>query len=159
MVTNNSLNAPNVSGTVLTGTGSATYNATTYTNANTASTICSRDSGGSSSFTTIITSPPTSATATSTLGGVTISNPIQNTLGYDILLSGTIAIAVAAGGNLVMGVDTSATPSTGPLTTALTLGGLTYLSYSAVIPKNYYFLLDVSGSITVSSITSVATPL
>ena len=109
---------------------------------------------------TVRTAPPASVTATNTLGPVTFNTPKQNTLGYDVIFTGTVEISAATAGILSMAVGSGATPSGSPLTPAITTSSTILINFSAYVPMNYYFsLATASGSLTVASITTIMTPV
>jgi hypothetical protein len=85
-----------------------------------------------------------------------MGTPWVNPLDYDIEVVLTFAISSAAGGSIVAGVDL-ATPATDALTPALTLAAVAYLGgYRIKVPAGYTLLVDVSGTITIASVTSWA---
>lgn len=68
MASNNAINSPNTSGTVLTGTGGASYNATPYSATGGTSNIVSRDSNGN----TRSNNSGSAATAVTAAGSTTV---------------------------------------------------------------------------------------
>lgn len=99
-----------------------------------------------------IVAPVDSNTATTGFGSVAIGTALQNTLGYDILVNISIAATVATGATIVMGVGSTNTPTTNPVTASFSVG-LT-ASFSAIVPNGYYLLVNTTGTITVGSITT-----
>ncbi len=95
---------------------------------------------------TIITSPPASSAGTffSAIG----PTANQNTLGYDIMYILYVNISANSGGSLVVGVGPTSTPTTQGIIVGTSLTGL--LSIPVYLPKDYYVLINTSGSITVN---------
>lgn len=107
----------------------------------------------------LATTPPASHTATATFSGFAVGTPKQNTLAYDVLVTGTVRISSATAGTLALGVGAGATPTTDPLLTAFTVAADTVIAYSAVVPAGYYLSIVSGGTIVVASATAIATPL
>jgi hypothetical protein len=106
----------------------------------------------------IATVPPSSHTATVAFGSLTSGTPKQNTLGYDILLNISVTITVAAvAGTIVLGVGSTSTPTTDAVTGTISVA--TVVSFSAIIPANYYVSVTTTGTLTVGSVTVQACPL
>jgi hypothetical protein len=103
--------------------------------------------------------PSSSGTISGAFGTpIVIGTPWVNPFDFDIEVVLTFAITSSAAGSIVAGVDLS-TPSTDPLTPALTLAAVTYLGgYRIKVPAAYTLLVDVSGTITVASVTAWAQP-
>lgn len=109
----------------------------------------------------IATTPIDSHTATAAFGGsLALGTATRNTLGYDILLNISAQITVATGGNLSLGVGPTSTPTvdvvSSPIVVAVSGG---QVSFSAIIPNNYYVLVTSGGTITISSLVCQACPL
>jgi hypothetical protein len=113
---------------------------------------CGVTANGTPTRGTIRSAPPASSAFSITFG-----TPVQNTLGYDVLISGYINVTAATAGSVQMGVASTSTPSTFPLTPAL--GAAQLISFSAYVPSNYYLSLAGSGVITVDSVLAIATPI
>lgn len=107
----------------------------------------------------ISSSPTDSHTATTAFGALAVGTPLQNVLGYDILVSGTVNVTAATAGSVKLGVGASATPTTDPITGSITTAALAVIAFSAVVPNNYYLSLQSAGTITLASPVIVATPL
>lgn len=109
---------------------------------------------------TIRSAPPNSSDATTSFGVITFANPIQNTLGYDIIVTGTIDVASATGAAIIMGVGPSPTPTPSPITQSLTTASDLYIGFSAYVPSGYYLVFaGLGGALVVSSIVSAVTPV
>lgn len=95
-----------------------------------------------------------SSTATSTFGSLVVSTPLQNTANYSILVNVSIVVASSTSATIVLGVDSSATPSTNPVVTTFSTVTAETFSFSAIVPSKYYMLVDTTGTISVTSITT-----
>lgn len=100
-----------------------------------------------------------SHTATAAFGQVAYGTPLQNTLDYPILVSGSVAVTAATAGVVNVGVGPSATPTVDPITPAITVAALVIVPFSAVVPAGYYLSLTHTGTITTGTPVSAATPL
>lgn len=105
----------------------------------------------------IITAPTDSHTASVAFGSISAGVAKQNTLGYDIQVNVSVAITAAAAATVSLGVGPTNTPIVDPLIAALSAA--TIISFSAIVPNNYYILVNTGGTITVGSITTQACPL
>lgn len=108
----------------------------------------------------LITAPPSSNTATTAFGTtLTSGTPVQNTLGYDILLNISISITAATTATITMGVGPTTGPTTNTAIPSFSAAAATVYALSAVVPTGYWIVVNHTGTITVGSITVVATPL
>lgn len=107
----------------------------------------------------LATAPPSSNTATATFAGFAVDTPKQNTLAYDVLVSGTIRVTSATAGTLALGVGPTATPTTNALLASYTNASASVIPFSAVVPAGYYLSIVSGGTIVVASATAVASPL
>jgi hypothetical protein len=99
--------------------------------------------------------PTSSNNATVNFGtSLTVGTAKQNTLGYEILLNINIVVTAATSATIELGVDNNSTPTTNPVTT--TFSGAGTHSFSAIVPNNYYVLLQTAGTISISSIVCQA---
>ena len=128
-----------------------------YGTAGTSGTAIMGTSGFDSTYFTVTNgfvskvTPVASAIATSNFGStLTLGTAIQNTLGYDILVNVNIQSSVATSATIVMGVGPTASPATNAVTG--TFSGVDIISFSAIVPNNYYLLVNSTGTFTASSI-------
>lgn len=106
----------------------------------------------------IQTAPTDSSTATTAFGAtLTTGTPVQNTLGYDIYLNVSGMALVGAPGTVVLGVGPTSPPSTNDVTP--TLAGTGLVSFGAVVPNNYYVLVDVTGGVTIPTVVTQVCPI
>jgi hypothetical protein len=106
----------------------------------------------------IQTAPIDSSTATTAFGAsLTTGTPMQNTLGYDILVNVSGMAIVGAPGTVVLGVGPTSPPSTNDVTP--TLAGTGLVSFGAVVPNNYYVLVDVTGGVTIPAVVTQVCPI
>ena len=88
-----------------------------------------------------------------------ISAGVQNTLGYDILVTGSIDYTAAlAGATFTIGVDNDAAPTLVSFATVSVVGaGQAY--FSAYVPAGFYLGLGSTGTITPGAVTAVGMPI
>lgn len=103
--------------------------------------------------------PTDSHTATVAFGQVAFGTPLQNAAAYAIQVTITAAVASATAGVVVLGVGPTATPTTDTIVPAFTTAVLEIISFSAVVPAGYYLSIAHTGTISVGTPQSVATPL
>lgn len=102
----------------------------------------------------LITAPSASSTVTSGFGSsLTAGTAVQNTLGYDILINIVVSASLATTATIVLGVGPTSTPTTNTVIPSFTVAALGFYTFSAVVPSNYYVLVNTTGTITVASIT------
>lgn len=100
---------------------------------------------------------PSSDTATNGFASsLTLGTPIQNTLGYDILVNITFIITAATTATISLGVGPTSSPTTNTAIASFSTTGLATIS--AVVPASYYLLVTKTGTLT-SSNSIVASPL
>ena len=96
---------------------------------------------------TIRTAPPASNTVTTAfVSTLTFGTAVQNTTGYDIEVEIGIIVTAATTATIVLGVSSSATPTTNTVVASFSTTGV--LTLSAYVPHNYYLLVDKTGSLT-----------
>lgn len=101
--------------------------------------------------------PSDSATATSGFGtSLTAGTAKQNTTGYNILVNISLNVSSATSATVVMGVASGATPTTNTVVPTFTTATFVPISFSALVPNNYYLLVNTTGTISISSITTQA---
>lgn len=105
------------------------------------------------------TFPPSSSTASSGFGSLTVGSAKQNTLGYDIHVNAAVVVTAATSATIVLGVGSTSTPSTNTVYTTFTVASFTPFMVSAIVPNNYYILVNTTGTITVGSITTQVCPI
>ena len=109
---------------------------------------------------TLVTSPTDSNSATSSFGtSMTAGTSVQNTTGYNLLVNICVDVSVATTATLVLGVGPSSSPTTNTVIPSFTVGSVTKFTFSAIVPNNYFVLVDTTGTITVGSITTQVCPL
>lgn len=102
----------------------------------------------------LTTQPVSSSTATTAFGSLTAGTAKQNTLGYDILININVNVSVVVlAGTLVLGVGSTSTPTTNVVTGSI--AAATMISFTAIVPNNYYVLVNTTGTLTVSLTTQV----
>lgn len=113
---------------------------------------------GTANFANITTAPTDSHTATAAFAtSLTLGTAIQNTTGYDLNVCIGIAVSSATTATIVLGVGSSSTPTTDTIVPSFTTVG-SALSINAIVPNNYYLLVNKTGTIA-STNNIVVTPL
>jgi hypothetical protein len=115
---------------------------------------------GDTTIDTLITTPVGSATSTGAFG-VTLTNNVatQNTLGYDILLNIAVLVASATSATVQLGVGNASPPSTDSVTPSFSTATPEIVYCSAIVPNNYYVIINTTGTISITSITCQACQL
>lgn len=95
-----------------------------------------------------------SHTATGAFGNSLISGTAkQNTTGYDLLLNISVNVTSSTTATLILGVGSTSTPTTDTVVPSFTVAAATVISFCAIVPNNFYVLVNTTGTITVGSIT------
>jgi len=150
----------------VTGTGAITYGSITtnalLNTALTASTLRLKTGpisfdGGTTSISTssgsLVSSPPASATATTTFGtSLTAATAKQNTNGYDVLLNICVTVTSATAATLTLGIGPTSTPTVDTVVSSFTVATSTVFTFSAYVPSTYYVLVSSTGTPTISGI-------
>ncbi len=124
----------------------------------TAAVVTVTSSGQLGAAAGIITAPVSSNTATIGFGtSLTAGTSVQNTLGYDILLNISVAVTMAVGATIVLGVGTTSTPTTNTVIASTSVAAV--YNFCAIVPNNYYVLVNTAGTIVIGSITVQVCPL
>jgi pectin methylesterase-like acyl-CoA thioesterase len=105
------------------------------------------------------TAPVDSTAGTSAFGSIAVSTALQNTTGYDILVNVSVSVSSSITATIVLGVGPTSTPTTDTVVPSFTVAAATVYSFSAVVPNNYYVLVDTTGTISVGSITTQTCPI
>lgn len=113
--------------------------------------------GTDSTFTNFFISAPIDSHTTTTGGGVaglTVGGgAVQNNANCDVIVNISVEVTSSAGGQLVLGVGPSNSPTEDAVTFPLTVSSSTPVTITAYVPYKYYIILDVTGIITTGSIT------
>lgn len=107
---------------------------------------------------TLTTVPGASHVDTVAFGALTLGTPIRNTLGHDILVTVSIPVTASTSGTIVAGVGTTSTPTTDPVTPALT-GAVAAVTFTFYVPNLFYLSVTTSGTITAGTPVVVVTPV
>jgi len=94
---------------------------------------------------------------TTTFGQVVIGTAIQNTTGYDLLVTIVIPVTAAAGGYLTKGVQDFSNP--GQVAASPTFAAATTVTLTSWVPNDYYLLITAQGTITCGTPVTTADPL
>ena len=106
------------------------------------------------------TAPVSSDTATNGFyTSATAGTALKNTLGYDIMVNICVDVTSSTTATLVLGVGSTSTPTTDTVVPSFTFAALTPLNFTAIVPNNYYLLINSTGTIVISSITLQSCPL
>ncbi|MES2409043.1 MAG: hypothetical protein V4509_01940 [Patescibacteria group bacterium] len=106
----------------------------------------------------VSTEPTDSNTLTATFGSsITAGSPVQNTFPFPIYVNISVDVTVAVSGSVVMSVSSDGMGATNPVTGTITAA--TMVNFGATIPSGWFLLVDVTGTLTVGSITTQANPM
>lgn len=106
---------------------------------------------------TVVTAPPTSATATAAFGQTVVGTALQNTLGYDLLVVVTIVVTAATTASISAGVGPTSTPTTSPVVSSFSIA--TAIAVPMIVPAGHWCLVQDGGTITLGAVTTWATPI
>lgn len=109
-----------------------------------------------------LSSSPNSSNTTTAGGGgfgttMSFNTAVQNTTGGDILLHMEILVASATSATITCG--TSSSSSVTGNTAITTFSGANRFTICAYVPLNYYVKLSSTGTISVTSVTTIAYPI
>lgn len=108
----------------------------------------------------IATSPVASSVATSAFGAsLTAGTALHNTTGYNLLVNISVSITAATTATIVLGVGSTSTPTTNTVVDSFTTAAVLKQNFCAMVPNNYYLLVNTTGTITIGSITIQSCPL
>ncbi len=108
----------------------------------------------------IVTVPVSSHTATTGFStSLTAGTAVQNTLTYDILVNICVSVTSSTTATITLGVGSTSTPTVDTAIPSSTVAATTYYNLSAIVPANYYLLVNTTGTIVVASITVQSNPL
>jgi hypothetical protein len=124
-------------------------------------TTCGSNIQASGSFTGgWSTAPVSSSTATTAFGAsLTAGTALQNTTGYDLLVNVAASFTAATTATLILGVGSTSTPSTNTVIPSFTVAASTLYTFAAIVPSNYYLLVNSTGTITGLTLTIQSCPL
>ena len=105
-----------------------------------------------------MSNPVPSSTVTNGFGStLTVGTALRNNLGYTILVNVNVSYAAAGlGGQLLLGVGGSSTPTTNAVTPVLVTASA-FNSFSVAVRSGQYLLLNTNGTVVVSNVTLQAT--
>ena len=101
--------------------------------------------------------PVSAVSASSTFGSLAVGTPLQNTAHYPILVNVCLNVTAATGATVSVGVDSTNTPVAQAVTGSFSSTGI--FSFSFVVPAGFYAEVTTSGTITISSITTLVTQI
>lgn len=91
--------------------------------------------------------PVASSVATTAFGSsLTLGTAKQNTTGYDILVNIVLSVTVATTATIILGVGPTSTPATNTAVSTFSITG--DFTLCAIVPNNYYLLVDKTGTLT-----------
>lgn len=103
--------------------------------------------------------PVQASSATTTYGQLAVGTALQNTANYPILVSVSMAVTAATTATITVGVGSTNTPTAQTVVPSFTVAAFTPFSFSFVVPAKFYALVNTTGTITVGSITTLATQI
>lgn len=100
-----------------------------------------------------------SSIVTTNFGSLTGGAASQNTSPYAILLNISVVVSSATNATIVLGIGSTNTPTTNVVVTTFSTASSLTFSFCAFVPSNYYILVDTTGTIAVTSITTQASAI
>lgn len=108
----------------------------------------------------ISTAPVNSSVATSAfVTSLTAGTSVKNTAGYNLLCNICINITAATGATITLGVGDSTGPTANTVISTFTTAAVLVQNFSALVPNNYYLVVNTTGTITVASISVQSCPM
>lgn len=108
----------------------------------------------------ISTAPVNSSVATAAfVTTLTAGTSVQNTTGYDLMCNIVLEVASSTNATITLGVGAATGPTANTVYPTFTAVSSTMLSFSAIVPNNYYMVYNTTGTISVSSVTVQSCPL
>lgn len=107
---------------------------------------------------TIRTAPPASHTAISFGTSLTLGTALQNTLGYDIMVSIAVSVTAAVAANFQIGVGSTNTPTIDNILPA-TISAAETFTVCVIIPSGYYVLMNKTGTSSTSTNQLIVTAI
>ena len=84
---------------------------------------------------------------------MTAGTSVQNTTGYDLMCNIVLVVASSTNATITLGVGAATGPTANTVYPTFTAVSSTMLSFSAIVPNNYYMVYNTTGTISVSSVT------
>ena len=107
----------------------------------------------------IVTAPVSSATATTAFGtSLTAGTSVQNTTGYDLMVNICFSVTSSTAATITLGVGSATAPTANTVVSSFTTAGK-IINFMAVVPNNYYLVVNTTGTIVVGSITTQVCPM
>jgi hypothetical protein len=103
--------------------------------------------------------PVDANTASTAFGSLVVGTALQNTSLYPILVNVSMDVTAATGAVILVGVGSTNTPTAQAVTASLTVAASTHFGFSFVVPAMFYAKVTTTGTITVGSITTLATQI
>ncbi len=108
----------------------------------------------------ISTAPVNSSVATAAfVTSLTAGTSVRNTTGYNLLVNICVNITAATGATITLGVGAATGPTANTVITSFTTAAVLITTFSAIVPNNYYLVVNTTGTITVGSISAQSCPL
>jgi hypothetical protein len=103
--------------------------------------------------------PVQASAASSTFGSLAVGTALQNTANYPILVNVSVAVTAATTAVILVGVGSTNAPTAQAVTASFTVAAVTTYGFSFVVPAKYYAKVTTTGTITIGSITTLATQI
>jgi len=85
---------------------------------------------------------------------LTAGTSIQNNLGYNILVNICVSVTSSTSATIVLGVGSATGPTTNTVIPSFTVAAATQFTFSAIVPNQYWLLVNTTGTIVVAAITT-----
>jgi hypothetical protein len=111
-------------------------------------------------FSSIATNPVDSSVATAAfVTSLTAGTSVQNTTGYNLLCNICVNVTSSTTSTITLGVGVATGPTANTAVSSFSAGAVTQKQFSAIVPSNYYLVVNTTGTIVVASIGVQSCPL
>lgn len=108
----------------------------------------------------IATKPVNSSVATAAFTtSLVVATSVQNTTGYNLLVNICFDVTSATAATITLGVGNTIGPVVNTVVSSFTTATSIVKNFSAIVPNNYYLVVNTTGTITVAGITAQSCPM
>jgi len=108
----------------------------------------------------VTTKPVNSSVATGAfVTSLTAGTSVQNTSGNNLLCNICVNITAATGATITLGVGSETAPTDNTVVSTFTTAAVLVTNFSAMVPNQYYLVINTTGTITIGSITVQSCPM
>ncbi len=104
--------------------------------------------------------PVNSSVATSAfVTSLTAGTSVKNNNAYNLLCNICVNITAATAATITLGVGSATGPTANTVVSTFTTAAVMVTNFSAIVPANYYLVVNTTGTITVGSISVQSCPM